>query len=228
MNKVIGLCGYAGAGKDYVYGLLREFFGYATVKRYALADEVRREAAREVLNATGSSGLVLAHAPRKDLGVWQKPYTPAQRALLQWWGTEFRRSQDPDYWVDLMAAKLQEESDDWPLQVVTDVRFENEATMIRSLGGLVVEVEAVADIRQSRLGGALPPAHASEVIDFEVDGKVTNNERTVMSIEVADYLGLPVHCTKCRTFYREHPWHDDGTWNEESGLSFETPAAHLG
>ena len=58
--------------------------------------------------------------------------------------------------------------------VITDVRFANEADVIHEAGGLVYEVRAPENVRRERLGGELPPAHASEEIDFGVDGVIWN------------------------------------------------------
>jgi hypothetical protein len=218
--KLIGLTGHAGSGKDYVYGLLDRFYEGAV--RVALADEVRIEVACEVLSAIGAT-------PRdfpRYLGVWQKPYTEAQRRVLQWWGTEFRRSADPNYWVDLASERILEYPDD-VLVVVTDVRFANEAEMIHRLGGIVVQVACQDDTRAERLGGVLPPAHASENIDFEVDTVIWNETKTVVPLALASYLGMPLSCTKCRTLYRDHSWHDDGTPNENHGLDLSNPARHV-
>lgn len=223
MMKLIGLTGYAGSGKDYTFGKLADFFADEEVVRYALADEVRIEAADEVLDALRVWELDLGY-----LGTWKKPYSEAQRRLLQWWGTEFRRAQDPEYWVRKVRERL--EAADHYLAVVTDVRFENEAAMIRDLGGLVVQTQTTDEIRAERLGGEVAPPHASEVIDYEVDDYVGTSTpgRVVLGPTVSEYLGLPVNCTKCRTLYRAHPWHDDGTFFEGSGLDLRSPTCNFG
>lgn len=61
-----------------------------------------------------------------------------QRSLLQWWGTEYRRKQDPFYWVRMMKAQL--EIDKPQFAIITDVRFDNELYFIKSLGGHTVKV----------------------------------------------------------------------------------------
>lgn len=47
------------------------------------------------------------------------------RLLLQGWGTEFRREQDPNYWVKKAMAQV--EKDNPQVAIFTDMRFENEA-----------------------------------------------------------------------------------------------------
>ena len=41
-----------------------------------------------------------------QLDPWSKPTTQEMRNLLQLWGTEFRREQNPDYWVEKVAAVI--------------------------------------------------------------------------------------------------------------------------
>lgn len=57
--------------------------------------------------------------------------------LLQWWGTEYRRAQDPNYWVKKFVSQVK----DFPGVVIAqDVRFTNEAQTIKELGGLLTNV----------------------------------------------------------------------------------------
>ncbi len=107
--------------------------------------------------------------------LWDKPYPEEIRRLLQWWGTEFRRAQDIDYWATRGIEEAMRQAEHQHLVVITDVRFENEAHAIRAAGGVVFEVVATTATRQERLGGELPPEHASEVMDFAVDGYIENH-----------------------------------------------------
>jgi hypothetical protein len=72
--------------------------------------------------------------------------TPEQTALsvrriLQWWGTEYRRADDPDYWTKEWA-KLVESLDLSTTHVlIDDVRFMNELNTVRNEGGLVIKIE---------------------------------------------------------------------------------------
>lgn len=154
----VGLTGYAGAGKDYVCQWLREHSSKA-VHRVAFADGVRMEIQETLLPSPEGSLPAL----------WDKPYPETIRRLLQWWGTDLRRAQDPDYWVAHGMARASE-LDDYltseSLIVFTDVRFENEAAAIKDAGGIVFQVMADEGVRAERLGGSLPPAHASEEIDY--------------------------------------------------------------
>ena len=201
--KLVGLCGYAGAGKDHVYQLLRDFFEepQKPVIRVALADNVRIEI---------EIALGIGYIP----ALWNKPYPEEIRKLLQWWGTDYRRGEDDGYWVDRTRRYIKELTKSYPdaLIVVTDVRFADEAAMIQELGGMVCQVLAPEKTRAERLGGTIPPTHASEVIDFDATCYIQNEYRAVLGIALTQYLGLPPSCTKCRTL-SSHPWCDNGDWN---------------
>ncbi len=181
--KIIGLAGQAGAGKDSTYEYIRDThlqLVKQVVVRVAFADGVKEdiEDALEVETSV----------------LWDKPYPDEIRQLLQWWGTELRRAQDPMYWVNkgMAEAKLQADSEAIHLVVITDVRFGNEAEIIREAGGLVFEVIATTATRQYRLGGNLPPAHTSEEIDFEVDGYIENyfdGQQPIVPKALYDYCG---------------------------------------
>lgn len=55
-----------------------------------------------------------------------------QRTLLQWWGTEFRRNVEPNYWVNKLAKRLADEKPE--IALITDMRFPNEVAFVREHG----------------------------------------------------------------------------------------------
>jgi hypothetical protein len=63
------------------------------------------------------------------------------RRILQWWGTEYRRAQDPDYWTKAWGHKVSKLDLNRTLVLVDDVRFMNELNVIREFGGLIVKIE---------------------------------------------------------------------------------------
>lgn len=68
-------------------------------------------------------------------------YSPRQ--ILQWWG-DYRRAQDPDYFVNALRGTMLEwervpELYGEPF-VITDCRFPNEARTVRQLGGQIWQV----------------------------------------------------------------------------------------
>jgi hypothetical protein len=182
--RILGLAGHAGAGKDHTFEYIRDDLLEAfDVRRIAFADGLKFDI---------EETLGLLHFDLELIRL--KPYSPEIRALLQWWGTELRREQyGDDYWVKKGMEMVE---DLWPhsdLIVVTDVRFANEAKVIRDAGGIVAEVYASPEIRAARLGGDLPPAHASEVIDFAVDATIINEGETPnLGTLVNSYVALSI------------------------------------
>lgn len=186
MTQLIGLAGKAGAGKDYIFEDLKRCFSHpaetGAVQRVAFADEVKFDLQDAFFN--GEAPEVL----------WAKPYSPEVRWLLQNWGTEYRRAQDPDYWINRGRETIEVLIDDRvPLVVVTDVRFQNEVDVIHSLGGLVFEVIAENATRANRLDISIAlqqeqDKHASAIIDFETDGHIMNDGLTTYPTALVEYL----------------------------------------
>ncbi len=175
-RKWIGLVGRAGVGKDYTYTQMYRIDPQAV--RIAFADGVRLD----VEAVLGRSLKVL----------WEKPYPDEIRRLLQWWGTDLRRAQSPDHWVMVgeKRAALLHGTGSYP--VFTDVRFQNEADLIRKHSGILVRVVASNDVRKRRLG-ELPPDHASEfesddiICDYQIVSEAHNGgyARMIQSILTA-------------------------------------------
>jgi hypothetical protein len=88
---------------------------------------------------------------------------PLMRALLQNYGTEVRRRDNPNYWVNRWKARAQHLIEQGQNVVVDDVRFLNEANAVMALGGTVIRITR-PDITT---GGT----HASEqeMLQIEVD-----------------------------------------------------------
>ena len=177
---VIGLCGLASSGKDYLAkGLVNQ--GYT---RLAFADEVRAMlvrlnpivSARHRADFRRPDGRLPVRVKDVVKGEWDalKEELPALynqeiRPLLQRLGTECIRDIDPTFWVKAVDGLLQDLATDPNGQpegiVVTDVRFANEAEWIHELGGYVIKI-ARPGVKQLD--------HSSEVIDFEYDAMFCN------------------------------------------------------
>ncbi len=63
------------------------------------------------------------------------------RRILQWWGTEYRRAQDHDYWTKAWEKKLKEYDLTTTHILVDDVRFINELNVIQKHGGTFIKIE---------------------------------------------------------------------------------------
>ena len=155
--KWIGLTGRAGSGKDHTFTELKAML--PELKRVSFADGLRHD----IEDAMQQEHLQV---------LWDKPLPDSVRRLLQWWGTEYRRAENKNYWVNLAEGEAARTVALGGTPVFTDVRFPNEAEMIRDNGGIIVRVSAPLLTRERRLG-TLPPEHASEVemdsipVDYE-------------------------------------------------------------
>jgi hypothetical protein len=139
---IVGLTGHFHAGKDEVARRLVARHGFV---RYGWSDALKREV-RDRLGRT----LVAYVVERADLMRVDPPAdmeaeirrllyvqrTPVTRALLQEYGTEVRRADDPDYWVHKLWRVVAHEAKGRHV-VIADTRFPNEADSVRRQGALV-------------------------------------------------------------------------------------------
>jgi hypothetical protein len=125
---VIGVSGLARTGKDTVANFaLAQIGGY----RYSFADPMR-----DMLKAIGMDLSDPFWQDRKDTPIPALGASP--RRLMQTLGTEWGRQLiNPDIWLVLAKQRLLAFG---PGMIISDVRFENEANWVRSLGGLVIHL----------------------------------------------------------------------------------------
>ena len=139
MSKLIGIMGLKSSGKNTVAKMLPVEW-----KRMAFADTLKDITAilfgwdRDLIEGDSEYSRKWREEVNeywaKELG--NKNFTP--RMALQVLGTDvFRNNFDRDIWVKVLKRKIINSNSD---VVVTDVRFPNEANMIKSLGGKIVQV----------------------------------------------------------------------------------------
>jgi hypothetical protein len=126
---VIGIHGLSRVGKDTVANfIISKYFGY----RYGLADPIK---------AMLSAGLGI----HMDAPYWssrKEEIIPAlgksPRQMMQTLGTEWgRQLVHTNLWVTLARDQLLRRG---PGMIVSDIRFENEATWVRDIGGVIIHV----------------------------------------------------------------------------------------
>lgn len=217
---VIGLTGLAGTGKDTVAALLRAHCGASTLAfadalRAEIADAfcletiflTRRETKEQTLPALALKNcterafvdrLIVHHAAGlADDGIEGErlnlaaPRSPRQ--IMQWWGTEYRRAQDAAYWVRKAHQTISwlSKAEQADLVVLSDVRFANEAELVRCWGGQIWQV--------LRPGAHPANAHTSEATgeQFAPDAVIHNTQGlrelrdAVLSTWAAQAWGLP-------------------------------------
>jgi len=163
--KQRGLQGYE-ATQTRVFPSVSEFYD---IRKYSFADALRDEVNAALKRSGGAMSFLLVNRPTHlvqanenfiELPDWvvleenpevspQYPYGK-HRTLYQWWGTEYRRSIDEQYWVRQLAQRIELEKPQ--IALITDMRFPNEMAWVQQYGETV---------RVDRDG--LPPStHASE------------------------------------------------------------------
>lgn len=167
---IIGLSGYARAGKDTAANIIAKELGF---KRVGFADALKDLALRInpslPVEHNGSAG---THYPLASLvrqyGWEAAKGFPSVRQYLQILGTEAcRESLGQDVWVETLFRR-----ETAPRLVISDVRFPNELQAIRDRGGIVLRI--------NRPFHGAANAHASETAldsaDFDV---VIENDGTL-------------------------------------------------
>tara|TARA_R100000951_G_scaffold11277_1_gene9399 strand:- start:37 stop:594 length:558 start_codon:yes stop_codon:yes gene_type:complete len=146
MTQLIGLYSHApGSGKSTVAGMLK---GY---KRLSFADPLRKFSA-QILSSLGYNGLACSR-DKKEEKIAELGVSPRQ--MMQTLGTEWGRSCiHPDLWIMVAAGAVERQLKRGRNVVIDDVRFPNEAEMIRRLGGELWLVD--------RPGVVYEGGHASE------------------------------------------------------------------
>lgn len=144
-------------GKDTFAAACREAYGHKLDMRLmSFADPLRqevRDAAREIfekyypgydfhpqvalqLLCTFHGVEFEENAPADEDYPWGK-----QRKLHQWWGTDYRRAQDPDYWTKRAIERINAAKVDGADAIFfRDLRFPNEYDLIGFLEGWRIKV----------------------------------------------------------------------------------------
>ncbi len=174
---IIGLTGYAQSGKDTVAKMLVDNYGYT---RIAFADKIR-----EFLYETAPDYIKLLV---DEVGWDRAKQNSTVRELLQITGVGARKVFGEGFWVhEAMKSMLNDPRPDLNY-VVTDVRFLNEADMIRANNGHLWRIK--------RIGVSAVNAHVSET---QMDGypvdQIFINNGTIEDLEAlvkARMVGLLV------------------------------------
>jgi hypothetical protein len=137
---IIGFGYKARQGKDTAALAMLELCPLDTwVKMYAFADALRKEVNSACAALGGPFNLVDQFKEAGLMPEWVHAETQGkQRSILQWWGTNYRRAKDPEYWVKRLRATLDNHKPD--LGLITDVRFPNECAAVKAWGGVLVKV----------------------------------------------------------------------------------------
>ena len=140
MHRIIGITGRAGAGKDTVFRILDEQFADYNVNRLGFADALK-ESAMASLGLKRNVADVFKEKGTLEITIGATKIELSGREYLQRYGAEGHRDVfDEDFWVNAAFDRLQP-----GVTIITDVRFDNEAEAIHSMGGEVWLVERPGD-----------------------------------------------------------------------------------
>jgi hypothetical protein len=133
-----------------LYAFADELKGYCKEYHYELVSQYLKEHPGQVVY------------PPKDDPIYG--YTQ----ILQWYGTDVARKNDPDTWVKAVDSRIKADNPEYA--IVTDVRFQNEADYIKKAGGFLVEVIRHNADGSQYLDKGRDPNHPSETALDEYDG----------------------------------------------------------
>ena len=143
---LIGLIGKKGSGKNLAADGLREF------EEVAFADPLR-EVVNEVFGATFEE---MSDRTLEEQKLDRFPFE-SPRHLLQQIGTNLFRQDWPEVWVEHMRRRLTPLTGD---MVITDVRFNNEAILVKELGGFLIRIVCPA-VEESLVAKDLHPSETA-------------------------------------------------------------------
>lgn len=135
MRKIllIGLSGKIGCGKSYLadilskrIGLYKLSFGYELKKETSEAFNFPLDWCNTV---EGKNTIVF---------VPQFNCVKTVRELLQYWGTDVRRKENPNYWIEKVKNHIKIMS--MSQFIIDDVRFPNEADFIKEQNGILIRL----------------------------------------------------------------------------------------
>lgn len=167
--NTIGLIGYSQSGKDTIASILVEKYGYT---RIAFADKIREFLYKlNPMVACSPTGYL---QDLVNLVGWDDAkQEPQVRKLLQNLGNSARKIIDENVWVTLALGNI----DVNQRVVITDVRFENEAIMIKLMGGQLWRVKRIG------VGPVNDHVSESELEGYKVD-QIFVNSGTLKDLEV--------------------------------------------
>lgn len=155
---LIGLTGYKGSGKTEVAKFLHsEYFFYRINFKDALIEEMK-----EKLPDTLSAIAKVYSTTIPEL-FQTKPMI--MRELMQNYGTEVRRNDDPMYWIKQWEEHIKDLPLEEDLIVCDDVRFLNEADAIKRYNGKIIRVVNLSQDEE--------PKHQSETEQRCIDADYT-------------------------------------------------------
>jgi len=183
MPLLIGITGQKYSGKDTLGNYICETYNF---KRLAFADPLK-DVCRTIF---GFNDEQLYGDKKEEIDKYWK-ITP--RETLQFVGTELFREQfgkkfehvDKNIWIKVIKKTLLDNPSE--NYVVTDVRFQNECSMIHELGGVVIKIKRPFQNLDNNFSQHSSEIHIDELnVDYEL---VNDSTKTILFTQF-DLLNL--------------------------------------
>lgn len=172
-TRFITISGKIGAGKDTIAPLVLKSLNIPTEKMvqtsfaYYLKKEIQdiidslrdnpgisaQEISEQMSILETDAALVKKWLYETTLDTELTSYSRTQniRKTLQYWGTEVRRAQDPNYWVKKCVQLTYSYLADGKSVYITDARFPNEADAVQDVYGKVVRLNVSPEVQEQRI-----------------------------------------------------------------------------
>lgn len=153
----IVIAGKMGYGKDYVGNLIKNSF--SNIEKISFADSLKEEV-EHIINLTRNNSslehiayemnvskdeikpLYIAMIAFKDINeLTVKKKNSTIRFMLQYWGTDVRRKNNENYWVQKTVDKILEINKLGNVALITDGRFPNELKGVSELNGITIQLD---------------------------------------------------------------------------------------
>lgn len=153
----IVIAGKMGYGKDYVGNLIKNNF--SNIEKISFADALKEEV-EHIINLTRNNSslehiayemnvskdeikpLYIAMIAFKDINeLTVKKKNSTIRFMLQYWGTDVRRKNNENYWVQKTINKILEINKLGNVALITDGRFPNELKGVSELNGITIQLD---------------------------------------------------------------------------------------
>lgn len=138
---VIGFIGYKNSGKTTACNIVRRHIEAVIQHNFkdGLVEEMKKNLPDTLKILSNLEGMMrFLDSNKYSVEQLFKDKPPLMRALMQNYGTEVRRGDNPNYWVDRWIERLPEGNVE--LILTDDVRFKNEAMAVKSQGGILIRL----------------------------------------------------------------------------------------
>jgi len=142
MNKIIGISGVAGSGKDTFYSLLSEVI---PCTRYSLADELKREVNQWCKMNYGIDSVTCTRDEKELI-----------REFLVFHGTTKRNATNGRHWIEKLNDRiLNDRSNNF--KIITDIRYDDyendEVSWLKNeLNGILIHISMYTEFTQVKVG----------------------------------------------------------------------------